>query len=72
MTANPTNDRPLRPRFAYRFPGAYHGHLMAQPWRRIGLTLLVVFALAGVRPARAADTPSVSPLPFRSATSSPA
>jgi hypothetical protein len=64
MTANPTNDRPLRPRFAYRFPGAYHSDLMAQPWRRIGLTLLVVFALAGVLPARAADTPPVSAATF--------
>ena len=56
------DDRPGRARFASCFPGGYHGCSMPQPLRRLCLALLVVFLIAGSRPARAADDPATFPL----------
>jgi SpoIVB peptidase S55 len=63
MTANPQPQRrPEGPRFASRFPGRYHGCLMAQLLRRLSLALLVVLLLSGPRPARATDAPTTIPV----------
>src|SRR5580698_7237511 len=63
MRADPSSRHRLKgPRFASRFPGAYHGVPMAQLLRRLSLALLSVFLLAGPRPARATDTPATIPV----------
>jgi SpoIVB peptidase S55 len=63
MTAHrPSRYRLKGRRFASRFPGAYHGVLMAQLLRRLSLALFAVFLLAGPRPARATDAPATIPV----------
>src|ERR1700722_4085547 len=63
MTAHrPSRHRLKSPRFASRFPGAYHGVLMGQLLRRLSLALFAEFLLAGPRPARATDAPATFPL----------
>lgn len=62
MTATGPIGRRTDRRFASRLPGGYHRGLMAQPLRKLCLALLVVFLLAGSRPARADDAPATFPL----------
>src|SRR3984885_4016326 len=63
MTAHRPSPHGLKGRrFASRFPGAYHGALMAQLLRRLSLALLAVLLLAGPRLARATDAPATIPV----------
>ncbi len=62
MAANSVQERPACTWFASRFPGAYHGCLMAQLLRRLCLALVVVFLLTGSRPVRATDSPATIPI----------
>jgi hypothetical protein len=58
----PLSRLPGRARFASGFPGRYHGYSMPQPLRKLCLALLVLFLLAGSRPAAATDDPAIFPL----------
>ena len=58
----PLDDLSRRARFAYCFPGRYHGHSMPQPLRRLCLALLAVFLFASSTPVRATDNPATFPL----------
>jgi hypothetical protein len=58
----PLDNLSRRARFAYCFPGRYHGYSMPQPLRRLCLALLAVFLFASSTPVRATDNPSTFPL----------
>jgi hypothetical protein len=62
MAADRTPRLSRGPRFASRLAGRYHSCLMAQPRLNLSLAILVVFLLAGSRPARATDAPATFPL----------
>jgi hypothetical protein len=62
MAGNSVLEPLERPRFAYRFGGAYHGVLMAQLLRRLSLAVLLALLLPGSWPVHADDSPATIPV----------